>query len=211
MGAVITQRATHYEGVLVRWSPVQSLHLSPPCTTQYGVELQPELQPCAPSGAAAGCPADFDEVSRAPGLGLGDQGQDPGLGVRLLLARCRIPVRDQLPDLLAPEGALLVRRGTSAGAGCRGVCEAGPGCSGREVPGRAPYTPEGFMNARGGHPEDDYMSLPVLSRESVARPPLLTRAAVIVAKGKMVHMEGGVRRFSRACALAQACRCEVRT
>ena len=60
--------------------------VGPQCTTQYGVELQPELQPCAISGAAAGYPADFDEVSRAPGLGLGDQGQDPGLGVRLLLA-----------------------------------------------------------------------------------------------------------------------------
>ena len=33
-----------------------------PCTTQYGVELQPELQPCALSGAAAGYPADFDEA-----------------------------------------------------------------------------------------------------------------------------------------------------
>jgi hypothetical protein len=62
--------------------------VGPPCTTQYGVELQPEFQPCALLGAAAGRLADFDEVSRAPGLGLGDQGQDPGLGVRLLLARC---------------------------------------------------------------------------------------------------------------------------
>ena len=41
--------------------------------------------------------------------------------------------------------------------------------------------------------------------------PFLTRAAVIVAEGKRVRMEGGVRRFSRACALAQVCRCEVRT
>jgi hypothetical protein len=88
----------------------------PPCTTQYGVELQPELQPCALSGAAVGYPADFGEVSPAPGLGLGDQGQDPGLGVRLLLARCCISVRDHLPDLLAPEGALLVRRELDAEA-----------------------------------------------------------------------------------------------
>jgi hypothetical protein len=42
--------------------------------------------------------------------------QDPGLGVRLLLARCRIPVRDHLPDLLALEGALLVRRELDAEA-----------------------------------------------------------------------------------------------
>ena len=35
---------------------------------------------------------------------------------RRILARCRIPVRDHLPDLLAPEGALLVRRELDAEA-----------------------------------------------------------------------------------------------
>ena len=38
-----------------------------------------------------------------------------------------------------------------------------------------------------------------------------TRAAAIVAKGKRVRTEGGLRRFSRTFALAPACRCEVRT
>jgi hypothetical protein len=46
----------------------------------------------------------------------GDQRQSLGLRVRLLLARCRIPVRDHLADLLAPEGALLVSRELDAEA-----------------------------------------------------------------------------------------------
>ena len=45
------------------------------------------------------------------------------------------------------------------------------------------------------------------ARDSAA---FLTRAAAIVAKERVL-MEGGLRRFSRACALAQACRCEVQT
>ncbi len=49
-------------------------------------------------------------------LDLGDQGQEPGLRVRLLLARCRIPVRNHLADLLAPEGAQPVRRELDAEA-----------------------------------------------------------------------------------------------
>jgi len=68
-----------------------------------------------------------------------------------------------------------------------------------------------LANARGGHPEDDYMSLSVFVTRECGSAALLTRAAAIVAKGKRVRMQGGLRRFSRACALAQACRCEVRT
>jgi predicted kinase len=55
------------------------------------------------------------------------------------------------------------------------------------------------------------MSLLVFVTRECGSAALLTRAAAIVAKGKSVCMEGGMRRFSRACALAQACRCEVRT
>ena len=71
----------------------------------------------------------------------------------------------------------------------------------------AKISPVYWRMPRDCHPEDDYMSLPVLCGSAA----LLTRATAIVAKGKEVSMEGGLRRFSRACALAQACRCEVRT
>src|SRR6185312_7377547 len=140
-------------------------------------------------------------------LDLGDRGQDPGLGVRLLLARCRIPVRDHLPDLLAPEGVLLVRRELDAEAFVKqalGVLAA------RSLVGRHTHT-QGIHECPVAATQKMIICLYPFCDARVWPGRLVDPSSGDRCEGKEDAYEGGLRRFSQTCALAQACLCEVRT